>query len=236
MGSVVAMRVRTLALTVLLVAAACTQGASSYFPLDAGRRWEYRVRTTILGETTSQRQIVRNLASARWHGQDVTVQESGSGFRRYYAAAPEGIKRLLADPAASDGGLDGQSQTVLGAPYAAGTQWRAESRLSLIESRTFEPADRIIPRRRPVTLTYVIESVNDEVTVAAGSFSGCLRVSAGGSARVEVNRGNEMAVVRVSHTDWYARGIGLIKTIRSEDSDSTFLTRGEYAQELHQWE
>jgi len=221
----------------IVVVTACTKTSTSYFPLDAGRSWEYEQFITILNKTAQQKQIYRNLSTGRWQGQTVAVQELPTGVRRYYADTAEGIVRLvdLTDSEAAQIDAHG-GQFVIRQPIQPGTTWQLTSRLALIESRTFEPADRIIPRRTEVMLNYVIESLDDEVTVPAGRFAHCLRVHATGSAVVEVNRGYDDAAVNVEHTDWYARGVGLIKSSRREYSDSDFLMAGEYKLELQHFD
>lgn len=224
---------RLLSLACALWLSGCGGAADSYFPLEQGRWWEYAVAVTILDETARQKELVRNAGEGRWEGEPVRLREHPGGAVSLYQAMDEGVRRVATRaPEASEVLADAPGHFVLREPLAVGTAWQLTSRLSLIESRTFEPNDRIIRRRVPVTLNYAVEAVNDTVSVPAGRFEGCLRVRAAGSAVVLVDRGLESAVVEVEAYDWYAPGVGLVKSTRREFSDSKFLKSGEYQLEL----
>jgi hypothetical protein len=47
-----------------------------------------------------------------------------------------------------------------------------------------------------------------------------------------VNQGANFGHVDVEHTDWYAPGVGLVRSERRETSDSPYLKPGTYVQEL----
>lgn len=221
----------TLVLAVLL--SGCARPGASYFPSTRGLWWEYGLAVTILDETSRQKQLVRNVGSGTLDAQQVLVQEQPGGYISFFRQTNAGIERVATrSPGASEPVPDGPQHFVLRTPIAVGTSWHLESRLTLIESRTFEPRDRIIPRRYRVVLDYRIESLDDRVTVPAGRFEQCLRVRATGRAQVRVDRGNAIAEVLVEHLEWYAPGVGLVRSMRRESADSTFLKPGEYLMEL----
>ena len=84
----------------------------------------------------------------------------------------------------------------------------------------------------PVMLTYRISSQNESVTVPAGRFEHCIKVTGAGSTTVPVDRATAKAPVTVEHADWYAPGVGLVKSVRREHSESVFLQDGEFTLEL----
>jgi hypothetical protein len=59
-----------------------------------------------------------------------------------------------------------------------------------------------------------------------------VKVEATGLTLVPADRGNLEVEVRVTQTEWYAPGVGLVKSTRAETADSPFLRSGEYVQEL----
>jgi hypothetical protein len=219
------------ALAVLLVS--CGRPPEALFPVDAGREWNYSVTTTVLDETVRSALEVRALGVVDNEGAQVGVIEYAGNARGYYVSDADGVRRV-GTRRGVDGRVrsDGPGHFILRAPYAAGTKWSLPSQLTLIESIFYEAGERIRDREVPVTLDYAIESLDETVTAPAGTFSGCLKVTAYGSAIVRVNQGANFGHVDLRHTDWYAPGVGLVRSERHETSDSPYLKPGLFVQEL----
>jgi hypothetical protein len=79
-----------------------------------------------------------------------------------------------------------------------------------------------------------IAATDESVVVPAGKFDRCLRIDGSGRRNVRTDRGNASAEVSVSHQEWYAPGIGLIKAERWEHAESPFLKAGHFIQVLAQ--
>ena len=221
-------------LTMLLVSAGgCGNREADYFPLEGGRSWEYQVTVKILDETTRSKRIVRSIGIVDFEGLQVSVFEHPGGIRDYYAHTESGIKRI-----GTARGVDGRvkrdpdNHFVLPEPLKPGSSWFLTSQLGLIESVYFDAGESIRARHSSVVLHYRIAGTDEDVTVAAGHFSGCVRVEATGELNLRVNRGLNFGHVYVTHTDWYAPGVGLVKSHRIETSDSPYLKPGEYLLEL----
>ncbi|MGQ0658310.1 MAG: hypothetical protein ACT4NU_09485 [Chromatiales bacterium] len=228
---------RLLLLAPLFAGAGCDSSPREYFPLDEGHRWQYRATLHVLDETTRTKELVRNTGVVEHDGQKVSVFEYPGGARRYYARSKDGIKRI-ATARGVHGAIrsDNDEHFILREPVETGTSWQLTSQLVLAESVFYEAGERIRDRRTPVVLRYRIESTDDEVDVPAGLFERCVRVHAAGSAIVRVNQGANFGTVQADHSDWYAPGVGLVKSRRVETSDSPYLKRGEYLLELERWE
>jgi len=207
----------------------CAPKDAAPVPTDPGRWWYYQTRAKVLKEITEQRLLVTNLGrdenflrqrrQANW---DHRYQFTGEGLMHtQYFNRGEGMGALRAAPA-----------LVLPKNIAVDERWTFTSALKLIESRTFAPEDRLAFRPLPVTMTATIKSLDEAVNVPAGRFRGCIRVDAEGETQVPTDRGTSFAVVRVEQSEWYKPGVGLVRMVRKESSDSRFLDRGEYTQEL----
>ena len=72
-----------------------------------------------------------------------------------------------------------------------------------------------------------IESLSDKVVVPAGTFTGCMRISFSGTAFIDAGNYVGKTVVRVSEINWYAPGVGLIKSVRKESTKHKALDKGE---------
>jgi hypothetical protein len=219
-------RGRRLAL-VLLLAGGCADQAGDYYPLEAGRWWYYVVEETVLEESRERRYLVSNQGAAVLNGRAVQAQHTQVGSADYLARTDAGIVRLASRRPEAPGLLrDEPARTLLPARLDEATRWRVPSTLGLVESRTFERADRIIRRRVPIEIEKHVAARADRVEVPAGRFDACLRID--GEARVVVgtDRGNSRAEVEVRTSEWYAPGIGLVKLERREESQSSFLKNG----------
>lgn len=208
----------------LIIIAGCSKEDDSYFPLKEGLWWEYQETLTIRDETFIQKRITRTLPEVHSPQGDYFAQEAQGRKTQYYRIEEAGILRY---------DLEKQPpQTDLLLPFDHSITWTLTSRLGVIESRTFAPQDRILTRPKPVILSYVVLTDNDEVVVPAGRFTHCLKIQGTGRKIVKVDRGNASAEIQIESTDWYAPGVGLVKTERVERSESSFLKAGRYRLEL----
>lgn len=217
----------------MLMFAGCGGARGTLFPLDAGRSWDYSVTTTVLDQTVRSTMQVRALGMVDGEDGPVGVIEYPGNARGYYVSDSDGVRRV-ATRRGIDGRVrrDGPKHFILRSPFAVGTKWSLTSQLTLVESVFYEAGERIRDREVPVTLDYSIASAGETVTVPAGTFRDCLKVSASGSAIVRVNQGANFGHVDVEHTDWYAPGVGLVRSERRESSGSPYLKSGVYVQEL----
>jgi len=218
---------------VVMALGACKTDSANYYPLEASRWWHYDVRDTVLDEQHHNRYLVQNAGLAPGMDGSVhvqTAQTASADFLRYHGAGVERIAHLR--PGMHGSQPDSPPRVLLPDTLTPGTTWQAHSTLALIESRTFEPRDRIIPRRLSVELEKKVVSDEAEVTVPAGSFDHCLLVEGQGLATVPTDRGNGTASVSVEIREWYAPGVGLVKLERRESAQSSFLKTGRQQWEL----
>ncbi len=216
-----------------LLLAGCGSTGEDYYPLRPGLSWEYALTTTTFDGVSQLKQIVRNLEQSNASGQTVYVQEQSGGKRSYYRITAEGIERLSTRSARDeDYQKDDPGHYLLPKPVVIGAHWSLPSHLSLIQAQSYEPANRITPGTTKLSLQYEIVSLDESADVPAGHFIHCLKTRATGKATIRVDRGNHFADVEVENYDWYAPGIGLVKSTRVERSDSHYLQAGEYLLEL----
>ncbi len=208
-------------------------GGDDWFPLQPGQIREYRLTTEVRKEVRVQKHVVVDLGGGEYEGTAVHVQRAQDGELAYLRRSDAGIERVAVRPAgAGEPAADAPGHFLLRFPATPGTRWQLASRLRLVESRTFAREDLLRPHRLPVQLEYAIEALDDTVDVPAGRYPGCLRVRGTGRTTVPVDRATGKAGVEVEHTDWYAPGVGLVKSTRIERTDSVFLHPGSYALEL----
>jgi hypothetical protein len=219
----------------MLAAVGCggNGAGTGYYPLDAGRWWYYAVDETVLDEHRANRYLALNTGRAGNSSEPVQVQMMQTRSADFLRARGAGVERIARLRPGMRGPMpDEQPRIVLPETLAAGTTWQVQSTLALIESRTFEPRDRIIPRKLPVALTKRIEDLDATVSAGDRRYEHCLLVLGEGRLPIPTDRGNSTADVSVATREWYAPNVGLVKLERDETSDSTFLKPGRQRWEL----
>ena len=216
--------------------AGCADSATGFYPLNAGRWWYYRTETTILDDKREQRFLVANLGRGEHAGEKVYLQRQSAGRELYFQRTSRGVERVGTRVGVGESPTLESPTLVLPADLELASSWTTTSRLALIESRTFARQDKLRNINLPVDLTISMASIDETISVPAGTFESCIRLDGTGTRTVRTDRGNANATVTVILQEWYAPGIGLVKMTRSENSESPFLKTGYFTQELLQFE
>jgi len=210
----------------------------AWFPLSEGRSWQYQISTR--GEDPAA-PVTRSTLTLQTLG--ASSIEGLSGGPAYLRRSDDGVDYWLRQ---DDTGiyrvgmrselqeliqLDPQPRYVLKFPIAVGTTWQAPTTAYLLKRRQEFP--REIRHSHPsIPMTYVIESLDEAVSVPAGDFKACLRVRGEGKVRLFVDPVQGWRDVPLVTQEWYCRGVGLVKLIREETAASTFLSGGSTQMEL----
>jgi len=194
----------------LLAAGGCKRDGMDYLPLGEQRLWKYRIDRTIKGEQRHQKIIIAGLPPATVDGAPYYPLRRLDDRIELYEKTAGWIFRV-------DRSSGNRARILPQNPYP-GMEWQGESRILFLEvtgafSATFE--ERI---QTSIPLDYVVESLDDEVEVPAGRFRDCLRVKGRGSMFGGGTLKTFMGIrfIKVEQTDWYARGVGLVKRVRNE--------------------
>ena len=229
--------------TALLLAAAAALSAcskppgSELFPLDGGHRWTYSVRSElekITGETETR--VLRNLGrdgladGSAWH------RRSEDGVDYWLRSDETGIFRVASKTDLDDEPKkDPAPRYVLKAPLAVGTAWQAPTTAYLLRRRQEFPPE--IRHSHPsIPMNYTIEALGEAVKTPAGDFNGCLRVRGIATLRLFADPVVGWKDMPLTTREWYCPGVGLVKLVREEPANSTFLAGGTLTMELTQWE
>lgn len=228
-----------LALVALAAATGCSgpPPSTSYFPLEAGHRWQYRQVSDFENATREEEQVVittlgqDDSGSGRaWH------RRSDSGMDYWLRADDSGIYRVAAksdnqpEPVKDD-----KPRYVLKMPLATGTQWQAMTTAYLLRRRNEFPPE-IRHSHAPVLMTYTLEAKGEAVETRAGRFTDCLRVVGRAAMKVFADPVIGFKDMPLTTTEWYCAGAGLVKLTREEPAQSTFLVGGTLTMELEQWQ
>ncbi len=230
-----------------------TDEPDALFPLQGGHVWTYR-STTEQDNMAPERDtlVLRTLGRQTLEG--APGLEAGPAWRRrsdsgvdyWLRADASGVYRVASkndlEPAPRGDGLDATGQAgnqprryVLKAPYTVGTQWQATTTSYLLKRRQDFP--REVRHTHPsVVMNYVIEATGEKLRTAAGEFSDCLRVRGQASLRLFADPVAGWRDMPLTTTEWYCRGVGLVRLQRDEPAGSAFLSGGTTVLELIEWQ
>lgn len=223
-----------------ILAAACSAPAptgDSLFPLDAGRRWVYDVKTEWENAIVEhEAREISALGTDTLDDGPAWRRRSDSGVEYWLRADDSGVYRVASksdiDAAPKP---DAQRRYVLKSPVAVGTTWQATTTAYLLQRRQEFP--REIRHTHPaVPMVYTIESTSDTVATRAGTFARCVRVRGVAALRLFADPVVGWRDMHLTTTEWYCPGVGLVKLVREEPAQSTFLSGGLQTLELLQWQ
>lgn len=211
--------------------------AVGYFPLEAGHRWTYDVKTEWENNVVEHEPLVLSShGSETIDGGAAFRRRSDSGVEYWLRSDDTGVYRV-----ASKSDLDAEPKPdaapryVLKAPLAVGSQWQATTTAYLLQRRADFP--RELRHSHPsIPMNYTIEAVGEALDTRAGRFADCLRVKGTAVVRVYADPVIGWRDIPLSTTEWYCNGVGLVRLVREEPANATFLTGGTLTMELVAWQ
>ena len=210
----------------------------SLFPLEAGHRWQYDLRTDWENNVVEHesRVITTEGRTTLPGGGPAWRRRSADGVDWYLRADATGTYRVATkNDLAEEPTPDAQPRFVLKAPLAVGTTWQHSTAPYLLRRRADFPPE--IRHSHPaVPMIYTIAALGDTVAVRAGQFEGCVRVTGLGAVRLFADPVAGWRDVPLKTTEWYCPGPGLVKLVREEMVASAFLSGGTLTMELVDWE
>jgi hypothetical protein len=227
-----------LALVGLLGATSCTKAPApdDYFPLDKGRRWEYR-QTTYLDDHPPAVETIRIVSrGAENMGGDPAVRRHvDSGIDYWLRSDKSGIYRIaIKTPLDRHAMADDPHRYVLMRPYAVGTKWEAPTTAYVLQRRSEVPKE-IRRTHKPFAMVYSIQALDATVETPAGRFERCLLVAGRAAVRVYVDAQFNWRDIALTAKEWYCPGVGLVRIERDEQSPSRFMLGGRLVMELTGW-
>lgn len=109
---------------------------------------------------------------------------------------------------------------VLKYPLEIGSKWSVNDITRVKMKIGF---DKIFETKLPFTLSHEIVSTNEIISVLGKKYKNCLKVV--GKGETSYNAGPPLGNINITvkTISWFAKGKGLIKTIRTESSDSQII-------------
>ena len=227
---------RRLGLAVCVLLAGCKASQdSSYFPLAPGARWTYSVQTDADGVASRQQQSISVLDERRYDGKALFIRRSETpgniGIEYWLRAQPDGIVRIAQRMDLEEHAtLDAAPRTILKLPLSIGASWRTPTVPYTVMCKNEYP--REVKYGRGMLMTYTVEALEEKLTVPAGSFEHCARVVGRAELTLFTDPVRGFNKVPVTTTEWYCRGVGLVKLERVENLATMFYSGGKVSMEL----
>lgn len=231
----------TLALSVCLLIACSRTGAGnsdnagSYFPLSAGSQWNYAVISEIEGKTQADTHVISVIRESIDNGRQTAVRRSETegniGVEYSLRVTPDRIERVAQRMDLNEAAIpDTPPRMVLPLPLKEGTSWRSQTTAYLILRNSEYP--RELKYSHKALMTYTVEAIDESVTVPAGTFQHCARIVGQAYLTLYTDPVSGFRKVPLVTTEWYCKGVGLVKLIRTEEISTAFFIGGRSTMEL----
>lgn len=221
---------------VLLAGCGAAPQDDSLFPLAVGHRWAYELTTEWENNVVEHEpRVIETLGRERLESGEAWRRRSDSGVDYWLKSDAAGIYRVATKSELQEEPQpDKEPRFVLKAPVAVGTTWRASTTAYLLQRRQEFP--REIRHGHPaVPMSYTIEALGEKLQTRAGAFENCVRVRGVAALRLFADPVVGWKDMPLVTTEWYCAGVGLVKLVREEPAESTFLTGGKLTMELVDW-
>ena len=216
-------------LAALLVTVARGDNDPDYFPLEAGRSWAYEIVMESFRGHEVQKSFVTNLGSRDLDDQALAARLLHNGQIHYYEHKADGLARVATRKPEAAIYWEVTPAYLFHSPLVASTSWHQNERTFLLIFRLFN-ADR--NAEIPMLMYYRIERMDEVVRVPAGIFEGCMKVTGRGETSIKGAFSEAFIELTVQTVDYFAPGIGLVKSERLETSSHPRYAGGEYVKEL----
>ncbi len=213
-------------LTCLVLLAGCrsNQEADSWFPLESGREWHYQQTREWGQERTVSRYEVRNLEPQivpslgdDYKDRMVFIRRTLNGTDYYIDRSEQGIqrvgKRVLIETYPQ---VDAFPRTIIpnSESFEDGLSWEVETQPYVLASTASHIPWN--PATHRLNMLFEIVDMDSEIETPAGVFKHCLKIQ--GQAKISVYADPRLGYqdVQIKQTEWYAKGVGLVKLVRDE--------------------
>ena len=207
----------------LLVLIGCSENKHAYFPLGKIKSWSYKIEIEPeVDKKKIYKKINLSLGKKKLEigGKKESLypflREDGSLF--FYKPKKNGIFRN-GFAFAKDKNIkqEKQERMVLPFPIRIGKKWSVDSKTYLILKRYPYYDYRATTN---FTIDYEIISTNEIISTPIGKFQNCILIRGIGNTKFIGDSEIGSIAINILSEEWYAKGIGLVKSVRVEKTDS----------------
>ena len=208
---------------ILFLLIGCAENDNTYFPLTKIKSWSYKIEIQPeVEKKTIYKKVNLSLGKKKLeiNGEKNTIypflREDGSIF--FYNIEKDGVFRKgFAFSRDNKINIEKKRRVVLPYPQNIGQKWSVESKTYLILKRYPYYDYRATTNFK---INYEIISMDEIVSTPVGKFSDCLLVRGEGKTKFIGDSEIGSIQINIISEEWYAKGIGLVKSNRIEKTDS----------------
>mgnify|MGYP000409788669 CR=1 FL=1 len=194
--------IMVLSLTALMLLS-CGSQSKTYMPTNEGLTLTYNIDGNF--ETTMQYFKTRDLEGEKVI--PMKIEQEGMISFLFYQKDKKGLKLYATQlPNAPQPILVGNDKYKYYEPIKAGQTWEQNYTTTLMMAK------------EEVPMVYEIKKEKETITVAAGTFEDCLKISGRGNIQREKGLWGTITL-QVNIDEWYAPEIGLIKSVTHREAD-----------------
>lgn len=192
---------------------------SEFFPLHQGNRWEYAVEYAVKeGKSNYSEAVVIN-GKTLVNGIETVTMQVLNGSCDFIAMTSEGLKTYKDTNA--EGGYRIEHTPVLEFP----AKMKQGQSFKHVHTWECHYKDGVLEDTGTTKISGKLQTI-ENITVPAGTFNNCLKLSYVGSYKEsDGDYGN------YSETLWLAKGVGIVRKVRSEDTKRFTGKRETYTKE-----
>ena len=224
-------------LFISLLLISCSEESFKYFPLSEGKIWNYSitinpgVEDKIIYKKTNFSLQKQSISIDKYNTKKKVfpiIREDNSIY--FYSKNSDGIIREgIQHNNVIPINLEQDKKYVLKFPIKLGMNWKSKSKTYLILRRYAYFDYRATT---DFDLNYTITSLNETIKVPAGKFKNCIKLSGIGKTTFIGDREIGSINISIQTTEWYAPNVGLVKSVRKEETDSDLFGNSKMVQVL----
>ena len=221
----------------LLTACGSDNPGTSYFPLDEGMSWEYKVTKDLGSERQIKRYSVTNMGAAKladeYDGEPVFLRKNSDGTDYYILQDDTGSHRIAKRTIVENRPrFDAEERKILPGTkdLEVGRFWTVETQPYTLRSVEFHSLPN--PGLKRFMMSKEITAIDVTVTVPAGTFENCIEVTGQGEISMYVDPRLGYQDILMTQKEWYAPGVGLVRLVREEPLDLPMFKGGKISFEL----
>jgi len=178
--------------------------------MKEGLEWTYLTQgSSIFGEERSLKMTITTLSRRELNGKTVTplkVNANGNISFIFCIEDKTGIYSIANQTNNSPEPIISKPDYILHFPIQIGSTYEIHTMTQLLTSNI------------PIKVLFKIESNKETVTVPAGTFENCLKISGIGSS-IQSHGVLGKGKIKAEYISWFAPGIGQIKSVIKEESN-----------------
>lgn len=216
--------------TFLLCCFSACENTISYFPLKKKLHSHYQIKIHTMNGSRLEKYSIQNQPPIKNETLILYPRQTGDDARIFYRQDENWIYRHASQTVNGKIRLESPPIKILPKTPSIGMQWLQRSRTFLLE-KSGPPQDTLFKIQEPINLHFSIAAMDERIQVPAGVFENCLRVEATGKRNANVGNYVGKITITIRQTHWYAPGVGLIKSERTEQTDNASINKGRFIME-----